>query len=257
MFACATGWAHIAIGANSAPDFVLALRPASAPFIRRSMGSFGAPIIEVAMSQSLRDQLIKAGLADASKARKAERQQRAEQRTAQSTTKKQAANQVDADANTRTAKPVQTGTASANARAQAALREKAERDRAKQRELNAKAAEKALRAELKQLIQSNDQREKVAREDDVPYNFVHGRRVKRIYITRAQQSALSAGTLVIVNDDGRYHIIDQETAERVKARDPKRIIAAHTDARAESGAAEPGSDAEYYARFAVPDDLDW
>lgn len=209
------------------------------------------------MSQSLRDQLIKAGLANPSKARKAERQQRAEQRTAQNTAKKQAANPIDAESGAREAKPVQAAAASANARAQAALREKAERDRAQQRELNAKAAEKALRAELKQLIHSNDQREKVAREDDVPYNFLHGRRVKRIYVTRAQQSALSAGTLVIVNDDGRYHIIDQETAERVKARDPKRIIAAHTDTPQESGTAEPGSDAEYYARFAVPDDLDW
>ena len=211
------------------------------------------------MSQSLRDQLIKAGLADPSKARKAERQQRAEQRTAQSTAKKQAAHQpatAPVAPDNKSAPPAPAAT-SANARAQAALREKAERDRAKQRELNAKAAEKALRAELKQLIQSNDQREKVAREDDVPYNFLHGRRVKRIYVTRAQQAALSAGTLVIVNDDGRYHIIDQETAERVKARDPKRIIAAHTDPPAESGTVEPGSDAEYYARFAVPDDLDW
>jgi uncharacterized protein YaiL (DUF2058 family) len=211
------------------------------------------------MSQSLRDQLIKAGLADPSKARKAERQQRAEQRTAQNAAKKPAAHPPAGASGSTDAKPVPPTPAanSTSARAQAALREKAERDRAKQRELNAKAAEKALRAELKQLIHSNDQREKVAREDDVPYNFLHGRRVKRIYVTRAQQAALSAGTLVIVNDDGRYHIVDQATAERVQARDPKRIIAAHTSASAESGTIEPGSDAEYYARFAVPDDLDW
>ena len=44
-----------------------------------------------------------------------------------------------------------------------------------------------------------------------------------------------------------------EVAERVRARDPKRIIAAHQ----QEDTPEPGSDAEYYARFKVPDDLDW
>jgi uncharacterized protein YaiL (DUF2058 family) len=147
----------------------------------------------------------------------------------------------------------QTGTqAGALARARALNAEKAERDRAAQRVVNAKAAEKALRAELKQLIQKNCQRAKVASDDDVPYNFVHGKKIKRIYITKDQQVMLSNGNLVIVNDDGRYHLLSKEVAERVRARDPKRIIAAHGDKPA-----EPGSDDEYYARFKVPDDLDW
>ncbi|MGA0839585.1 MAG: DUF2058 domain-containing protein [Pseudomonadales bacterium] len=219
------------------------------------------------MSQSLRDQLIKAGLANTGQARKAERQQRAEQqveRARKGQNQKAATHQgqpskdpAQSEQTTATQAPARPGAADARARAQAKLRAKAERDRAHQLELNAKAAEKALRAELKQLIQSHDQREKVAKDEDVPYNFLHGKRVKRIYVTSAQRAALSAGTLVIVNDDGRYHIIDRDTAERVRARDPKRIIAAHTDPNPDPVAVEPGSDAEYYARFAVPDDLDW
>jgi uncharacterized protein YaiL (DUF2058 family) len=38
----------------------------------------------------------------------------------------------------------------------------------------------------------------------------------------------------------------------VAARDPKRIIVAN-DGKPE----EPGPDDEYYAKFKVPDDLDW
>ncbi len=224
------------------------------------------------MAGSLRDQLIQSGLVTVDRARKIEKQARAEKHAqrqgkpgaAAATGEQgprggdpagQSAGQAAARpaASSSTQKGTQTGTqAGALARARALNAEKAERDRAAQRVVNAKAAEKALRAELKQLIQKNCQRTKVASDDDVPYNFVHGKKIKRIYITRDQQVLLSNGNLVIVNDDGRYHLLSKEVAERVRARDPKRIIAAHDDKPA-----EPGSDDEYYARFKVPDDLDW
>jgi len=215
------------------------------------------------MGGSLRDQLIKSGLATAEQARKAERQTRAEQNARRQNTAKQ--KQSSPAAAPATAAPsaaarpgAAAGAAAANSvqdRARQLNAEKAARDRAAQQAINAKAAEKALRAELKQLIHRNDQRSKVASDDDVPYNFLHGKKVKRIYITRDQQAALSAGSLVIVNDDGRYHIVARDIAERVRARDPKRIIAAH--AQPAEATPEPGSDDEYYAKFKVPDDLDW
>lgn len=231
------------------------------------------------MSQSLRDQLIKAGLASAPQARKAERQQRAEQhqtRAARGQDKPGArpdraapgpgalkpehatagaASPMPGTAAPGTAAPAER---SARERARQQRAEKAAHDRELQRAQNAKAAEKALRAELKQLIHAHDQRVKTTSDDDVPYNFVHGKRVKRIYVPKAQQALLSSGQLVIVNDDGRYHLITPEIAERVRARDPKRIIAAHNEEKPAGDAMPaPGSDEEYYARFQVPDDLDW
>lgn len=229
------------------------------------------------MSQSLRDQLIKAGLASAPQARKAERQQRAEQQQSRAAKgqNKQGAKPSDrteragpgpegaksdhtAAAASAAPSSATAGERSARERARQQRAEKAAHDRELQRAQNAKAAEKALRAELKQLIHAHDQRAKTSSDDDVPYNFLHGKRVKRIYVPKAQQALLSSGQLVIVNDDGRYHLITPEIAERVRARDPKRIIAAHEGTRpADDAAPEPGSDAEYYARFQVPDDLDW
>ncbi len=115
-----------------------------------------------------------------------------------------------------------------------------------------KAKARALHAEIKQIITAHDQRVKTMSDDDVPYNFVHGKRVKRIYVPPAQREQISRGALVIVNNDGRYHLLPKKAAEKVRARDPKRIIVAH-----DGSAPEPDSDDEYYARFQVPDDLDW
>ena len=141
----------------------------------------------------------------------------------------------------------------ARARARRLQREKAERDRALARAANDKAAAKALRAELKQIILQHDQRVKTMSDDDVAYNFVHGKRVKRIYVPKEQRDRIVSGALVIVNNDGHYHLLPKEAAEKVRARDPKRIIVANDGNKPP----EPDSDDEYYAKFKVPDDLDW
>jgi uncharacterized protein len=189
------------------------------------------------MSGSLKDQLLKAGLVTPDRARKVERQAKAEKR---------------ARRGGKAAPAEPSATAAARERAAQLKREKAEHDRAHAKAANEKATAKAQRAEIKQIILQNDQRVKTMNDDDVAYNFVHGKRVKRIYVPAAQREQISNGSLVIVNNDGHYHLLSKETAEKIRARDPKRIIVAHSDK-----APEAGSDDEYYARFQVPDDLDW
>jgi uncharacterized protein YaiL (DUF2058 family) len=224
------------------------------------------------MSSSLRDQLIKSGLATAAQAKKAERAVQADQRGRRGDGKPakeaKAAKAADPAKSTNSQKSSGTATparqpSEAELRAREAQAAKAERDRALQRERNEKAAARALRGELRQLIRQHDQRTP-PHDDDVPYNFLHGKRIKRIYVTREHQAALSRGTLVIVNDEGRYHLVADAIAERIRARDPKRIIAAHGAAHGTTPAAAPGEaaaapnpDDEYYAKFQVPDDLDW
>jgi hypothetical protein len=196
------------------------------------------------MAGSLKDQLVKAGLVTADRARKVERQTRAEQQARRNTKPPPAA-----------AAPVaaeRSVAADARERARQLQREKAERDRALARAANDKAAAKALRAEIKQIILQNDQRSKTMSDDDVAYNFLHGKRVKRIYVPEAQRDQISNGSLVIVNNDGSYHLLPQAAAEKVRARDPKRIIVAH-----DGSTSQPEPEDEYYARFKVPDDLDW
>ena len=107
---------------------------------------------------------------------------------------------------------------------------------------------------MRQLIAQNDQRTKVSDDEAVPYNFVHGQKIKKIHVTKAQLEALSSGRLIVVNNNGIYHFVDEKVAEQIAARDPKRIIVAHSN---ENKDVTPTADDEYYAKFAIPDDLDW
>ncbi len=95
----------------------------------------------------------------------------------------------------------------------------------------------------------HDQRAKKAREEDVAYNFLHNKKIKRIHVSAVQKQQLSDGTLAIINNDGLYHLVSKDIAARIKERDPRWIITSHT-------ATEEAVD-EFYKDFQVPDDLDW
>ncbi len=196
------------------------------------------------MSESLRDQLVKAGLATASQAKKAEREAKAQTRSGRS-------GKSGKSSGKRPARPDPDSPEAVKARARKQQAEKRARDRALAETRNEKAAARALRAEIRQLIARNDQRQK-ATDEDVPYQFVHGRKIKKIHVPPAQREQIISGALVIVNNDGLYSLVNGEVAEKIRARDPKRIITGQ-----EEKPPEPGSDDEYYARFQVPDDLDW
>lgn len=201
------------------------------------------------MSESLRDQLVKAGLATASQAKKAERQAKAEQH----------ANRGDKPGKpgkpgkTKQRKVDPNSPEAVKARARKQQAEKRARDKALAETRNERAAAKALRAEIKQIISQNEQRKKETSDEDVPYQFVHGKKIKKIYVPPSQREQLIKGSLVVVNNDGLYSLVTKDVAEQIRARDPKRIITGQE----EKEDPEPGSDDEYYAQFEVPDDLDW
>jgi uncharacterized protein YaiL (DUF2058 family) len=206
------------------------------------------------LAKSLRDQLVEAGLASASQAKKAEKQNRSE---GQAHRKKNAAANANAKASGKKkggkppaeAKPL----SEAAKKARQVQADRVRRDRELAQERNSKAAAKAVRAQIKQLVTQNDVREKGSREDDVPYNFLHGKKIKRIYVPAKQQELLSKGQLTIINNDGRYHLVSKEVAVKIAERDPKWVIAAHDPA-----AAKPAEEMDdFYKDFQVPDDLDW
>ena len=83
---------------------------------------------------------------------------------------------------------------------------------------------------------------------------MHGKKIKKIFVNKVQLDALSAGRLVVVNNNGLYHFVSAKVAKQIEERDPRRIIVAHGR---DEKPPEPGSDEEFYAKFEVPDDLDW
>ncbi len=211
------------------------------------------------MAQSLRDQLVAAGLASSGQAKKAEKQKRAEAQARAQGKKKQGKGGKNKKKGAAAKKPVEgspqaaAAEPTATARAKLAQAAKVRRDKELARERNEKAQARALRAQIKQLVKENDQRVKEKSDTDVPYNFLHKKKIKRIYVPQAQLDALSKGKLVIVNNDGLYHLVTPEIADKIAQRDPKWIITAHDES---SSADDPDMD-DYYKKFEVPDDLDW
>ena len=201
------------------------------------------------MSESLRDQLVKAGLATASQAKKAERQAKAEQHANRSGKP----GKPGKPGKTKPKKVDPNSPEAVKARARKQQAEKRARDKALAETRNEKTAAKALRAEIKQIITQNEQRKKESSDEDVPYQFVHGKKIKKIYVPPVQREQLIKGSLVVVNNDGLYSLVTKDVAEQIRSRDPKRIITGQEEKKDP----EPGSDDEYYAQFEVPDDLDW
>ncbi len=187
------------------------------------------------MAGSLRDQLIAAGLVSSQQARKAEKQVKSEKQAQGNRANAQSAIQ-----------------AKARAEAERKAAEKVEKDRELARIANEKTANKARNAEIRQLIAQHDVRPKEQKEDDVLYNFLHYQKVKRIWVTKEHQAMLASGQLFIISTDGRFHLVRPEVAEQIRTRDARRVI----EPRREQPSAT-GEDDEYYAKFKVPDDLDW
>ena len=131
-------------------------------------------------------------------------------------------------------------------RARRAMAEKGARDRQLnlQREEQAKA--RARNAEVKQLIETN----RLPRDQgDIVHNFILGKKIKRIYVTRAQQEQLIAGTLLIATQKDRHDLVPAAIGEKIRERDPRCVVLPRTPTAAELD--------EDYAAFKVPDDLDW
>jgi len=183
------------------------------------------------MSMSLRDQLIQAGLG----------------------TKKQAkqAPPPPKKAPSRHQPPPISPEKLAAIKAQAA---KNARDQELNRKQQEKAAAKARRAEVKQLIEQHRLPPVVSEEY---YNFADGNRLARLAVTPALREQLVKGTVVIVRYEGHYAVVPDSAVGRIRERDEHSIVSLEV-ATAPVAAATASADAEDpYKDFVVPDDLVW
>ena len=126
------------------------------------------------------------------------------------------------------------------------------RDTGKRRGQNEPSPEeKALRQQVHKMIA--DTHEPRGEEAQVPFHFVKGSRVKRIYVTEDQQRRLSANELAVAAMKGRHYVIPIETARKVRELIPPYFIS-----MGEEQADIDLSDVDdEYSDFQVPDDLMW
>jgi uncharacterized protein YaiL (DUF2058 family) len=176
---------------------------------------------------SLQEQLLKAGLVDKKKV-KLVNQDKSKQKKIER----------------------RTGTESVNESREAALelqRKNAERARELNAQRDAAAAQKAVKAQIAQLVQVNKQ---PRGKGDIAYNFTHGTKIERIYVSADVQRHLVAGRLVIVFLNGNYELVPKVIGEKIAERDPASVIQVK-QSTAEAAADDP------YADYKIPDDFTW
>jgi len=182
------------------------------------------------MSDSLRDQLLKAGLVSRKQATRAEQAQHRQQY-------RQAKGQKPAEADAR------------RQAAEQARAAKAARDRELNRQRTEKADAKARHAEIRQLIDEHRLPPLEGEQFDY-FNFVAGKKVRRIALNPDLRARLARGELAIVRHEGRSALVPAQVAERIRERDA-RVVIAFSDAPATVDDDDP------YKDFIVPDDLRW
>lgn len=179
------------------------------------------------MAKSLQDQLLKAGLIDTNKAKKSKSDKRKQ-------LQQQRKNKVEViDEN--------------KLQIEQAKAEKLERDRKLNLKLKQQADQKALVAQIKQLILMNRQE---MGDNGEAYNFVDQGVVKRIYITDALRQQLSKGRLAIVKLEREYQLVATPVAEKIRSHDASLVIEINDRD-------EQDSDDDAYADYQIPDDLMW
>jgi uncharacterized protein YaiL (DUF2058 family) len=99
--------------------------------------------------------------------------------------------------------------------------EREERERIK-RETEAKARERReKRVQLRTLLEGKSQNDA---EADLLRHFPQGGKIKRVHVNAEQLPRLNAGELGVVQMEGRYYLVDRDTALAVRAAVPEALV---------------------------------
>lgn len=186
-----------------------------------------ALIYGVAKMVSLQEQFLKAGLVDKTKVKLAN-QDKSKQKKVERRTGTQTVDEV-------------------RLAAQETQRKNAERARELNAQRDAAATQKAIVAQIAQMIQKNRQSKG---NGDIAYNYTHNSKIERIYVSAAVQAHLVAGRLVIVCLAGVTELVPRVIADKIAERDASLVV------RVNKTSTEVDAD-DPYAAFQIPDDLMW
>ena len=177
---------------------------------------------------SLQEQLMKAGLVDKKKVKVVNQEKTKQQKIER-----------------------RTGVQSVNETKEAVLeaqRQQAERARQLNAQRDAAAAEKAVAAQIAQMIQQNRQPKG---NGDVPYNFTIGTKIERIHVSEKVRDHLVAGRLSIVAHKEGFELVPRVIADKIAERAPDSVV------RVNNAAATAVDSDDPYADFKIPDDFTW
>jgi uncharacterized protein len=179
---------------------------------------------------SLQDQLLKAGLIDTKKVKQANKEKRKDTNVAR-----------------RAAEPVVD-----QIKRQIELDriEKTERDRELNRQQVLALEQKAIAAQIKQLIENHRQL-KGASHDAVDYNFTDGKLIKKIRVSPLVREQIARGVLAVVKLGDGYELVPRIVSDKIAQRDKKAIVVMNIKVAVTEAEDDP------YKDYVIPDDLMW
>jgi hypothetical protein len=179
------------------------------------------------MTNSLQDQLLNSGLVDEKKLKQHKRAKRKQ-------AKQQGKGPAPAD--------------EIKMAAQRVLAEQAERDRELNRALQQQAQQKAIAAQIIQLIS----RHRIERRGgDIAYQFADQGKIKKLHVNDVLQRQLARGQIAIVRLADDYQLIPAAIAAKIRERDAEVVLVLHQSETRDIDEDDP------YADYPIPDDLMW
>lgn len=110
------------------------------------------------------------------------------------------------------------------------------------------AARKALKAQIKDLIDNNKLENW---KGEIAYRYTVDKRIRELYVNEAALKHLTAREVAITRLNGNTYLVPIETAAEIIKINPQWSVFNATEA------GEDKSDDDEYSEFQVPDDLQW
>lgn len=194
------------------------------------------------MGNSLRDELLRAGLVTKEQA---ERSQRSARRSDKRGRKRRKARAPE----TSREEPAKSTPGRHGLRVNQQRAAKFARDPSLAGNAKPDAERKALRERIRKLVDTHRLNDADA---EVPFNFLRGKRIKRLYVTAEQRERLLNDELVIAGVEGNHHLLPAGVVGELLELAPSTFV--H---RAGGEPDDPGADESDRGEHPVPDDLTW
>ena len=173
------------------------------------------------MSDSLKEQLLKAGFKSTEPAKKPKNAKRPGAAKKTGAANAQRTKQKNSSAKTQAA--------TAQAQAEEAIEKR-----------------KALKAQIKALIDTH----KVEKhQGDIAYGYTLGTRIKQIFVNEPVQTGLVAGDLYITRLNGSTYVVPADIGNQILSLNPEWVVVKPAEAQSDEN--------DEYADFKVPDDIKW
>ncbi len=154
------------------------------------------------MGTSFQDQLLKSGLVNKKQVKKISQEKHANR-------KKNQGKNASPEINTALAEKLA----------------KEKHNRELNQELNRKKKKRENLSQVRQLIETN--RLKIE-DDDEPYYFALGKKIKKLYVNEVIAKKLSRGQLAIVKLDDHFEIVPAKAANQIASRDQDALVVLHS-----------------------------